>query len=366
VTRVAVLGGGIVGLSVAWSLIGRGLQVIVVDAELPGRSSPVAAGMISAAAELDHGEPDLWDLASRSQRRWPDFAADLERNGGTPLRLRRTGTLLVAMDQDEEARLERRLRLLADVGAVAELIERSELRRQEPGLATTVRSAAWLPNDLCVERNLVLTALRTAIRRAGGELVQSVGRLRVTDGRVVGVDVAERAVTADHVVLCAGWRTDFLIEPGVLPVEPAGRDGLRPVKGELIDLEVAVPAVRAMIRTQVDRVPVYLVPHGDHHVTVGATSEQVGADCTPTVHAAHDLLVAATTVVPELRDAAIVAHRVGLRPAMADNRPVLGCSPAPRLTVATGHYRHGFLLAPLTAEIVGDHVVDALSRGDVS
>lgn len=365
-TRVAVLGGGIVGLSIAWSLVGRGVQVVIVDAELPGCSSTVAAGMISAAAELDHGEPDLWELTSRSQRRWPEFAAHLERCGGGSLQLRRTGTLLAAMDQDEEARLERRLSLLAEVGVTADLIDRTELRRREPGLASTVRSAAWLPNDLCVERNRALTALRTAIRRAGAEFVQGTGRLRVAEGHVVGVDVAERVVTADHVVLCAGWRSGASAVPGVLPAELSGPDGVRPVKGELIDLEVAVPAVRAMIRTRVDRVPVYLVPHDDHHITVGATSEQVGADTTPTVRAAHDLLMAATTVVPELRDAAIVAHRVGLRPATADNRPVLGSSPVPGLTVATGHYRHGFLLAPLTAEIVGDHVVNALSQGDLS
>lgn len=365
-TRVAVLGGGIVGLSVAWSLVGRGLEVVLVDAELPGRSSPVAAGMISAAAELEHGEPDLWELTSLSQRRWPEFAAALERCGGAPLQLRQTGTLLVAMDQDEEIRLDRRLRLLADAGVAAELLDRSELRRREPGIATTVRGAAWLPNDLCVERNRALNALRSALRKAGAELVEGVGRLRVTGGRVVGIDVAAGTVFADHVVLSAGWRSGTAAAPGVLPTDLSGADGIRPVKGELIDLEVAAPAVHAMIRTRVDRVPVYLVPHDDHHLTVGATSEQVGADTNPTVRAAHDLLVAATTVVPELRDAAIVAHRVGLRPAMTDNRPLLGSSPRPGLTVATGHYRHGFLLAPLTAEIVGDRVVHALSQGDLS
>ncbi|HWC21915.1 MAG TPA: glycine oxidase ThiO [Flexivirga sp.] len=364
-TRVAVLGGGIVGLGVAWSLARRGLHVVLVDTELPGRSSTVAAGMISAAAELDHGEPDLWELTSRSQGRWPEFAAELERCSGAPVHLRRTGTLLVAMDHDEEARLDRRLSLLADAGVAAELLDRAELRRREPALATTVHSAAWLPNDFCVERNRVLGALRTAAARAGVEIVQAVGRLQHVDGRVAGIDVPGRAISADHTVLSAGWRT-AAAGPGVLPDTLSGPDGVRPVKGELLDLEVAVPAISATIRTRVDRVPVYLVPHDDHHLTVGATSEEVGADTTATVRAAHDLLVAATTVVPELRDAAIVAHRVGLRPALADNRPLLGDSPLPGLTVATGHYRHGFLLAPLTAEIVGDNVVHALSQGELS
>lgn len=365
-TRVVVLGGGVVGLSVAWSLAGRGLEVIIVDAELPGRSSSVAAGMISAAAELDHGEPDLWQLTSQSQRQWPEFAATLEQCSGNTICLRRTGTLLLATDQDEEARLQRRLTLLAETGVLAELLDRSEVRRREPALASTVRSAAWLPDDLCVERNRVLVALRTAAERAGAEFVDGVGRLHFDDGRVTGVDLPGRTLVADQVVLSAGWRSGSVADPDLLPAALSGPDGIRPVKGELIDLEVAVPAVTTMIRTRVDRTPVYLVPHDDHHLTVGATSEQIGADTTPTVRAAHDLLTAAIAVVPELRDAAIVAHRVGLRPAMADNRPLLGTSPSPGLAVATGHYRHGFLLAPLTAQVVSDRVIRTLCEGDPS
>lgn len=365
-TRVAVLGGGIVGLGVAWSLARRGLQVVLVDADLAGRSSPVAAGMISAAAELDHGEPDLWDLTCESQRHWPEFAASLEAASDKPVRLRRTGTLLIAMDRDEEVLLHRRLELLATAGVTPDLLDSSELRRREPALATNVRSAAWLPNDFCVERNRVLVALRAAAARTGVNFVDSVGRLRFEDGRVVGVDLPGRMVPADQVVLSAGWRSGSVADPELLPPQLSGPDGIRPIKGELIDLEVAVPAVQTMIRTRVDRVPLYLVPHDEHHLTVGATSEQVGADTTPTVRAAHDLLAAATTVVPELRDAGIVAHRVGLRPAMADNRPWLGRSPTPGLTVATGHYRHGFLLAPVTARIVTARVIQALSEGDQS
>ena len=365
-TRIAVLGGGIVGLGVTWHLARRGFRVVVVDTELPGRSSSVAAGMISAAAEIDHGEPDLWDLTSRAQRMWPGFATDLERSSGRPAGLRRTGTLLVAADRDEDARLERRLRLLRDVDTRVELLDRAQLRRREPALAATVRRAAWLPDDFCVDRSTVTGALRAAAGRAGAQFIDGTGSLVDVGGQVVGVRVADEVIHASHVVLCAGWRSTTVAPSGLLRHLTDAASGLRPVKGELIDLRLPTPAVHAMIRSRVDRVPIYLVPHDEHHLTVGATSEEVGADTTTTVRAALDLLTAACAVVPELRDAAIIAHRVGLRPAMADNRPLLGVSPAPGLTIATGHYRHGFLLAPVTAEVVGDHVIRSLDPGGPS
>jgi len=317
--------------------------------------------MISAAAELDHGETRLWRLTSQSQQQWPGFAAELERCSGRPVGLRRTGTLLVAPDTDEEARLERRLRLLAEVGVVPELLGRRELRHREPALAATARAAAWLPDDFCVLRSRVLDALGAAGVRAGVELVSARGTVAVRGGRAVGVTLDDDTrIAADHVVLSGGWRSKEALADALPEVA-----SLRPVKGELVDLELARPAVAATVRAVVDRTPVYLVPHDDTHLTVGATSADVGADTTPTVGGALDLLAAATTLVPELRDAAITAHRVGLRPGTADNHPLLGASSLPGLTLATGHYRHGFLLTPLTAAVVTEHVAAALTEGDI-
>ncbi|NNG41155.1 glycine oxidase ThiO [Flexivirga sp. ID2601S] len=357
-TSVAVLGGGVIGLSAAWELARRGADVVLVDVPLPGRSSPVAAGMISAAAEVDYGETGLWELTSRSQAQWPGFAADLERAAGRPVGLRRTGTLLVATDRDEQLRLERRLKLLADLGVDADRLDRRELRRKEPALAPSVRGAAWLPDDLCVERGQALAALRAAVTAAAVRTVEAEGRVLTRDGRAVGVELADGLVAADHVVLCGGWRSAAAVDAS------AALPDVRPVKGELIDLELPAPAVTSTVRAVVDRVPVYLVPHDDTRLTVGATSTDVGADTAPTVRAALELLSAATTLVPELRDARIAAHRVGLRPASADNHPSMGVSPMPGLILATGHYRHGFLLAPLTASIVADSVMAARTEGD--
>ncbi|WP_265446709.1 glycine oxidase ThiO [Flexivirga meconopsidis] len=363
-SRVAVLGGGVIGLSVAWGLARRGTEVVLVDLPLPGASSPVAAGMISAAAELDYGETELWQVTSRSQAQWPEFAAELAQASGRPVGLRPTGTLLVATDQDEQVRLDRRLKLLADAGVGAQRLERRELLRKEPALARTVRGAAWLPDDFCVDRSLVLDALRSAIASAGVRTIRAQGRVRMQDGRATGITLPDLSVDADHVVLCAGWRSPHALDDPVAERAGAPMSGLRPVKGELLDLELAAPAVTSTVRAVVDRVPVYLVPHDDTHLTVGATSVDVGADLAPTVRAALELLSAATTLVPELRDARITEHRVGLRPASSDNLPAIGISPMPGLTLATGHYRHGFLLAPLTSDVVADSVRAALTEGD--
>ncbi len=359
--EVVVVGGGIIGLAVAWRASQRGMAVTVLERDAIGRgASHVAAGMLAPVAEVEFGDAGrrLLELGLRSAERWPSFAAELEDAGGTQLGLMRTGTLLVARDEDEARELERQLAFRGSLGLRVTRLRPSEAREREPALAPTVRLALEAPDDHSVEPRLVLAALRRACASAGVRLREHspVARIELDAGRLSGVTLADgERVPARQLVIAAGAWSDRI--EGL----PAGaRVPVRPVKGQILRLRD--PAGPGLLRTVVRFQGGYLVPRADGRYVLGATVEERGFASRPTVGGVYELMRDAGELVPGISELEIEELSVGFRPGTPDNAPAVGPGALPGLTWATGHHRNGILLAPLTAEMVLDVLEHSASR----
>ncbi|MDG4789925.1 glycine oxidase ThiO [Micromonospora sp. WMMD1102] len=330
---VAVVGGGPIGLAVAWRCAARGMRVDVYDDDPGSGASDVAAGMLAPVAETYFGERVLTGLLVESAARWPGFAAELGEYTGVDLGYRTEGTLTVALTSDDLAEAERLWTYQRNLGLPVTPLRPAELREREPLLATRLRGGAFAPGDHQVDPRRLVAALRVAAERAGVNLVPRPVR------RLAELDAAAT-------VVAAGCGTAALTG---LPV--------RPVKGQILRLRApggATPGFRHVIRGHADGRGVYLVPRIDGEVVVGATVEE-RADLAVTAGAVFELLRAATEVLPELTEYELVEARSGLRPGTPDNAPLLGPLPdRPDVVVAAGHFRHGIVLTPLTADLVAD------------
>ncbi len=359
VVDVAIVGGGIIGLAVAWRARARGLSVTLIEREQIGwgGASRVAAGMLAPVAEVEYGEHGrrLLDLALRAAEMWPGFVAGLERASGSEVGLMRTGTLMVAHDDDDARELERQLEFRHALGLRATRLRASEAREREPALAPTIRLALEVPDDHSVDPRRVVSALRTACEQGGVELREHsavTGLSLDSDGRRVrGVTLADGGVlTADRVVAAAGaWcgQLDGLLDGADVPV--------RPVKGQVMRLRD--PAGPGLLERTVRYPGGYLVPRADGRYVLGGTMEERGFDSDSTAGAAYELLRDALQVVPGVSELAIEELNVGFRPGTPDNVPFIGRSRVGGLIWATGHHRNGILLAPLTAEMVAAQLI---------
>jgi glycine oxidase len=292
--------------------------------------------MLAPVTEADAGERALLDLGLRSARAWPAFAAELEEAAGLGVGLRACGTLVVARDRDEAEALDRELDLRVRLGVRAARVLPSAARRLEPALAPTLRLALDVPDDHAVDPRRVCLALARAADRAGAALRPGVEVAAVRPGR--GVALADGSLlAAEQVVVAAGaWAGAF----GV-PV--------RPVKGQ--SLRLRDPAGPGLLERVVRFEGGYLVPRGDGRYVLGATMEERGFDTAMTALGVHDLLRDAAELVPGVLELEIEELIAGLRPGTPDNGPVIGAS-ADGLVWATGHFRNGVLLAPVTADLV--------------
>jgi glycine oxidase len=345
---VAILGGGIIGLSVAWRARAAGMSVAVLErGEIGGGASHVAAGMLAPVAEVEFGEAgrEVLGLGMRSASMWPEFARDLEGAWGFDVGLRKTGTLVVARDEDEARELERQLAFRESLGLRATRLRASEAREREPALAPTVRLALHAPDDHSVDPRRVVAGLRYACERVGVRLREHVPeldvRLDASEKRVTGVG----AVRADKVVVAAGaWSGEIAGLPAGTGVQ------VRPVKGQIMRLRD--PAGPGLLDGVVRFEGGYVVPRGDGRYVLGATVEERGFEVEPTAGGVYELLRDAHELVPGIGELQIEELSVGFRPCTPDNVPVVGRGDLEGLVWATGHHRNGVLLAPLTAETV--------------
>jgi glycine oxidase len=347
---VVVIGGGVIGLAVAWRAAQRGHAVRLLErGELGAGTSRVAAGMLAPVTEADAGELALLELGLRSARSWPAFADELAAASGSDPGLRRCGSLVVARDRDEAVALERELALRLDLGLDVERVLASAARRLEPALAPTLRLALAVPGDHAADPRLLVLALTEAARRAGAQLRTraAVQRIRIDRGRVTGVELAGgELVPAGQVVVAAGvW------SGAIAGLPDAARIPLRPVKGQILRLRD--PQGPGLLERIVRFEGGYLVPRGDGRYVLGATMEERGFDTTVTAGGLHELLRDASELVPGIHELVVEEAAAGLRPATPDNAPVLGTGgEVDGLVWATGHHRNGILLAPVTADIV--------------
>ena len=347
---VAVVGGGVCGLVVAWRARARGLSVCVLDrGALGAGATHVAAGMLAPVTEADAAERALLELGLASARRWPAFAAELLDVTGIDVGLREPGTLVLARDRDEAEALEREQSLRERLGLQARRLLPSQARALEPALAPSVRAALEIPGDTSADPRALTDALIAACEGSGVVLRPGAEVMRViVDGDAVrGVELAAgETLSASAVVVAAGaWS-------GALPgLPPRATIPVRPVKGQILRLRD--PSGPGLVERVLRYEGGYIVPRDDGGYVLGATQEERGFDTSLTALGAYELLRDAQELVPGLLELEITEIEAGLRPGTPDNAPVLGRSAAVEgLLWATGHHRGGILLAPLTGDLL--------------
>lgn len=334
---VIIVGGGIIGLSLAIALRKRGVHVLIVERGEPGReASHAAAGMLVDC--LDETPAALQALATASARMYPEFVQELQDESGLHVDLRDQGTIILSP---------------ADHGHTSPDSLPNPLFEREPALANSGRAAKFLK-----ERSVDPRALGTAASKASkhrdvdissGSTVTSV---LLNQGRVSGVATDKSHYAAPIVVNCAGaWAGHF----------PPHHFPTRPVKGQML----AVVGQRVL--THVVRSPeVYLVPRSDGRILIGATVEEAGYDKRTDADTIHRLHQAAIRLIPGLQETRVLEAWAGLRPGTPDGLPILGESSTPGYFVATGHFRDGILLAPITAEVMAQAITGAKPEQDIS
>jgi glycine oxidase len=350
IADVVVAGGGVIGTAIAWRAAAAGLDVVLVDPGDGHAASLVAAGMLAPASEALFGEGALLRLNLLALRRFGPFAAELEGVTGRQVGLRGEGTLAVAYDPGDLAALVRLTAFRRSAGLDAEELDSRACRALEPFLAPDVHGGVLFADDWSVDNRRYAAALREAAYAAKVRSVPDrVLEVRVGDGRVGGVRLAGGGdIDSAYVVVAAGCWTGAI---GGLP--DALRGMIRPVKGQLLRLRhpVGVPPVLGhTIRAIVRGTDVYLVPRADGELVVGATQEERGPDQTVTAGAVHDLLHDAMSVLPVTSELILAETCAGLRPGTPDNGPVVGWCGPDGLLLATGHYRNGILMSPVTAD----------------
>jgi glycine oxidase len=353
---VVVVGGGLIGLACAWRLAADGVQVTVCDPTPGTQTSAVAAGMLAPVTEVEYGEDDLLALNLASVAAWPGFAAELQAATGLSAGLHRSGTLSVAYDVDDAAALRRLADYQRRLGLEVEELTGREARKREPLLAAGVSGGVWVPGDHSVDNRQAVAALLRAVDLSGVRLVrQRVSRVITSGTTAVGVQLDNGdTVRAAHVIAAAGpWSSQLEGIPQEL------RAPVRPVKGEVLRLRVPEayrPALRHTVRATARGFSVYLVPRPGGELVVGATSSELGYDTRVLAGGVFSLLRDARTVLPLMDELELVETIAGLRPATPDNAPILGPSGLDGLLWATGHYRNGVLLTPITAQIIAETI----------
>jgi glycine oxidase len=338
-----VIGAGLIGLACAWRARGRGLSVLVVDRarEPVAGASGVAAGMLAPVTEADFGEEGPLRLNLAGRDRWPAFAAELEEVSGLPTGYRDSGALVVAADRDDAEALHRLHDFQRQLGLETEWLTPSLCRRLEPGLSPRIAGGILAPQDGSAEPGATAAALSTVVEEMA--LGVEVEAIESDGGRVTGVRTSAGPIECERVVVAAGaWSA--ALAPGDGPP-------VRPVKGQILELRVRgeMPdPVERLIRTP----RCYLVARSGGRVVLGATVEEQGFDTAVTADGVFRLLEAAWEVLPEIGELELVRARAGLRPGTPDNAPIVGPGEPGGLVWATGHWRNGVLLAPLTGEAV--------------
>ena len=355
--ELAVLGGGLIGLAIAWRAAQAGLSVSLADPAPGSGASTAAAGMLAPVTEAQYGEERLLELNLRSARRYPEFVRELEAATGLPAGFDQRGTLAVAFDRDDRAVLAETADYHRKLGLDSAPLSGREARALEPMLAPGVQAGLWVEGDHQVDNRLLHAALLKAATDAGVRIHRTGAALLVERDVVRGLRLETgEALMADQVVLAAGCRSSEV--PG-LPPDALPR--VRPVRGQILRLAMPTPhllsrTVRAMVRGSY----VYLVPRAHGELVIGATVDELGFDTFVTAGGVYELLRDAHDVVPGVTELPLVEMRTGLRPCSPDNAPLLGPCALPGLIAATGHYRNGVLLTPVTADAITALLVDGV------
>ncbi len=361
IADVLIIGGGLIGCSIALRLAQVGLRVSVLDRGEPGgEASAAAAGMLAPHGETV--EPDaFFELCVASRDLYPQFVTEVEELSGQSVGYRRDGTLLVSLDEEGEKELEHVHHTQQQAGYQLERLSSAEAARRIAGLSPEIRGGLFVPGDHWVDNQRLTTAVIAACRRLGVTLCggRPVTKLNVRSGRVESVEAgygptaeAGSRFSAGQVVLAAGcWSRDLVAPLGImLPMEPC--------RGQMLEFDAPME-LPLVLRSGIH----YLVPRSPQQVLVGTTAEYVGYEKAVTGEGLRSILEGAMRLFPGIRDFRLRRAWAGLRPDTTDHLPILGRGEIENLIFATGHFRNGILLAPITAQLISELALgSSLSR----
>jgi glycine oxidase len=351
---VAIIGGGVIGLAVARALALRGVHdVLLIERNsLGAESSSAAAGMLAPQAEANRAH-EFFDLTCQSRDLYPAYAAALLSETGIDIQLDTTGTLYLAFTDHDEDELDKRFEWQNAGGLPIEKLSAAEVRQLEPAINEHVRAALKFPLDTQVENRRLISALAAANERLGVRLETgtAVTSLRIERDRVTGIETSRGFVAAGAVVIAAGaWSSQLGAADKALPDLR-----IKPVRGQMLCFAPKPQLSRHIIYSQRG----YLVPRRDGRLLAGSTTEQAGFEKQVTAAGVYSILSAALEISPQVASLSLTDSWAGLRPRAADTLPVLGpCAEIGGVYYATGHYRNGILLAPITGELIAGAIVD--------
>lgn len=351
---VVVIGGGVIGLSFAWRASQAGLKVAVLDRNEIGAGTTFSAtGMLAAAAEHEPGGSLLLPFALHSQRLWPSFCAELERESGVDIDFRQAGILLAALSREELERLRARHAFLSASGLDCQWVAGRDVRVLEPGLRPTA-AGIYCPQDHQVDPRALVAALRVALVRRKVPLIEHCFDVRIerVNGSVSGVHASTGYCRAPRVLVATGaWTAESGFAPAGLRIP------IRPVKGQALALRArdGKPVLSRTVWTE----QVHLAQKRDGLLIVGATMEETGFDASVTAGGVYALLEGARRAAPCIEEMGVEAIWTGFRPTSDDDAPILGELDGSGLAIAAGHHRNGILLAPATAK----ELVKLMTRG---
>ena len=348
--KITIIGGGVIGLGIGWQLAKAGAAVTIYEREEVGRAASwAAAGMLAPLAEAHSEEPGLLKLGCESLDRYPQWTAELAADAEMSIGYRVEGTLIVGLEPDDTHQLRHLYEAQQHLRLDVDWLTGREARDIESALSPRVTAAIHCASDYQVDNRRMVTALQRAYQACGGVLHEksAIERIVIKNGIATGVQVHGGFQKADIVILSAGcWSAQIEgIPDEVMPP-------VRPVKGQMLALQMEEGiTINSVIRTVRARYPVsvYLVPKADGRLIVGATSEEMGFDTRLTAGGVFELLRGAWEAVPGIYELPMLETWTGLRPGSRDNAPILGRTPIENLIYATGHYRNGILLTPITA-----------------
>ena len=344
---VAVAGAGAIGSAIAWKLAQSGLRVALFDRGDPGReASWASAGIISAAPENRSGIP-MVPLGKASCALYPEFVAALEEIAGQSVGYRPKGTIEALFSAEAISDLSTLIVLHHGLGLRAEPLRPEDARELEPALSPDIEAAALRPDEASVDNRLLTQALLAAAERSGVKIFAGLGveAIRREGNRCTGVKLRSATLSAKWTVISAGSFSSQI--EGAKAYAP-----VRPAKGQIVALRADGLTMERVLWSD----KIYLVPRNDGRIVAGATVEHVGYDKTVTAAGLAKVLAAAIELAPGLADARIDESWAGLRPDSPDHLPILGPTDLDGLLIATGHFRSGILLTPITAKLVRDWI----------
>lgn len=349
---VIVVGGGVIGCSIAYHLAKAGVRTLVLErGRLGAQASSAASGVLSVAP----GPHPYARLGRESLALFHKLAGELEETGGVDMELAECGELTLALSEGAARELRAWVARHNELGGDARWLDQEAVHQLEPGLAPSVLGGMYVPEVCRVNNQRLSEAFARAAMRLGAAFRQGTEVLGLPrqGRRVVGVRLHDRELNAGHVVLAAGpWTRTLAGLAGVdVPV--------RPVRGQNLNLQPVSGGIKTVISAGLG----LFVPRNDGSIIAGVTIEEVGYDARVTAEGVRSILEAATAVLPSLRDATLNWAIAGLRPGSPDDMPILGPVPgADGLAVASGHYRNGILLSAITGHLIASYI----TGGDVS